>query len=187
MINLLPKNSKHASGRPGFGRKLAVLYIFVTVIIGGGAFGLAAYNQWLALQNTGNQAELNELKQRRVASTDLVAAASAINERIKNEAKYRDKRDWPEILDLAAAVTPTDVRLTGLKFAGEATLPLTITLTGETGSRRSIVLLKDKLANQPGVNAAEITAMARSLTNSVSKFTFTVTASYNAITSEVKK
>ncbi|MEK7548617.1 MAG: PilN domain-containing protein [Patescibacteria group bacterium] len=184
MINLLPKNAKRAGAHSGMLRKLTALYLLVTLVLGAGAAGLFAYNQWLGAQTSQNQTELDELKKRRNANKDLVAEAAFINDRLKTETKYRDGRDWPAILDLAATVTPVDVRLTGLKFSGEAAA-LIITLTGESASRRSIILLKDKLANQNGVNSTEITTLAENKTGSVKNFTFTVVGAYASPTKKV--
>lgn len=182
MINLLPKNARRAGAHANTLRKLTALYLLVTVALGAGAIGIVAYNQWLGALSAQNQTELDELKKRRSANQGLMTEAAFINDRLKTAAKYRDQRDWPAILDLAAAATPVDVRLTGLKFAGEASTALTITLTGEATSRRSVILLKDKLANQSGISSAEITALAEIKTGPTKKFTFTVSAAYAGAT-----
>lgn len=175
MLNLLPTEVKATHQQRSKLYLIIGLYIAVLLLLGLGAGGLGAYNLIVASDIKENQAVFDRLSQERTKSLPLIAEAVFVQDRLNAAGQYRQAVDYSQLLDALSSATPTDVRLTNLKAAAQADKKVGLTLTGQTNSRRSIILFKDKLGATGGFSSVEISSMSDGATQG---YLFSLTAVY---------
>ncbi|MDP3992987.1 MAG: PilN domain-containing protein [bacterium] len=174
MINLVPPEIKKLKGVRSLGFVLTLGYIVVTAALLLGLAGLVTYNYTQKIALGSEQAELDRLVAEKSKNKTIVDQAALIQNRVKSVANYKDAYDWNQVLVAVANSTPTNIRLTSIKVSSDADKPPTVTMTGETGERRSIVLFKDKLALTKPFSGASISSITESTAENNKTYTFSM-------------
>ena len=174
MINLIPPDRKKRQKIRSKAYFIVVIYIAVTAIIVLGWVGQTTLN-YIGKSNLGNkEAELATLKAQVGKNQDLLTMANFIQDRLNSSQSYQPS-SWNELLDAVANCQPTDSTLTKLNITSDEANSTTITIGGQSSSRRSIILFKDKLVDHLLFDSATITSISDSSTDESATFSFTIT------------
>lgn len=178
MINLLPSEVKQRRRHLSRLYLLTFVYILVSAVSVLGAIGLFSYNFSQNRQISDKEEQISQVDAQKSAQKEIVDEAIFIEDRLNNSSSYQDKTKWDDLLSQVAEATPTDVQLTNLKLAADANKPISLSLSGKTVDRRSIVLFKDKLSKDGHYSLVEITNISDT-GDSSNSFTFNITAQIN--------
>ena len=174
MINLVPPEIKQGKGLKSLVYAVSLVYFVLAAVLLLALAGLATYNYTQKIALSGQQTELDRLTAAKNKDKTLQNQAAFIQNRVKNATSYQSSYDWNQVLAAIAQSTPTSTRLTSIKVAADADKPPTVTMTGETGERRSIVLFKDKLALTKPFSGASISSITESTTDNIKTYTFSM-------------
>lgn len=183
MLNLLPPEIKRQRRLKSLLYSTTLLYIIIVVLLGLGAAALLTWKTVLESTINERQARIDQLVTERQAKNKVIAQAAFVEDRVKNAAQFRETRHWEEILNEIAASTPTDTNLTTIAVTTTADKPdqLTLSISGGTTDRRSIVLFRDKLENAEHISSTTIQSLSESVTDGVKQFVFTLSAMYSDV------
>lgn len=179
MINLLPPERKVAGHFYSRIYALSTVYLVVIVLLGLGAAGLATYNLTTGTTINEKQQTATELIAERNAHKKETVTAAFIEDRMKLASKYQDGQDWPNLLDQFDATVPTDVQLTSVKLASDASKAVNFSVAGTTTDRRSIILFRQKIAGNPTFGSATLQNITDTKVGDKKAFAFTIQFSLN--------
>ena len=177
MINLVPPEIKQRKGLKSLVYVVTLAYIVISSALVLGLAGLATYNYTQKIYLGSQQAEIERLAADKNKDKTLLSQAAFVQNRVKNAATYRSSYDWNLVLNAIAESTPSNTHLTSIKISSDATKPPTITLSGESTDRRSIILFKDKLATNKLIASAGITTLTESTSETNKTYTFSISVS----------
>jgi Tfp pilus assembly protein PilN len=175
MLNLLPPEYKERYKVYSRAYGVALVYFVILVLIGLSIVGIATYGFIQQGQISDKETQLASLNSQKATYNETAAKAAFIEDRLNSNAQYQDQQDWNSVLGSIAASTPSDVQLTSIKTALINQTTPTVTVTGSTANRRSIVLFKDKLATASGIKAPTLQSMTEKTDGSSKTFDFTIT------------
>lgn len=174
MINLLPPEVKQRHIVSSRIYTLTLLYIVVLVILGLGAVALGTYNLTLGGTRSEREATLASLVAEKEKYSKLISQAAFVEDRLKTAKTYQETRKYEEVLDYVATSTPVDVQVTGINITVNEKVSLTI--TGETRERRSVILFRDKLSQVTGLEPASVANITEGSDSKGKIFAFTITS-----------
>ncbi|MEK7202418.1 MAG: PilN domain-containing protein [Patescibacteria group bacterium] len=174
MINLVPPEIKKRKGVRSLTYVVTLCYIVLTAVLLLGLAGLATYNYTQKIALGSQQAELDRLIAEKNQHKTILSQAALIQNRVKSAAGYQSAYDWNQILTAVASSTPTNVSLTSIKISSDQSKPPTVAITGTTVERRSIILLKDKLALTKPFSGTSISSITESTADNNKTYTFSM-------------
>lgn len=174
MLNLVPPEVKKRKGIRSLAYIITLVYIILVSVLVLGLAGLISYNYTQRINLAGKQSQLDSLVAERNKSKDVLSQAAFIDNRVKNVAAYQSAYDWNIVLNAIAGATPTDLTLSSIKIASEADKLPTITISGKSSDRRSVILFENKLAITKPFSGASITSLTESKSEDETTYSFTI-------------
>lgn len=182
MINLLPSEIKnhYKVNSKIFG--ITVIYLLILAGIGVGLAAIFSLNLIDKSTISERESKLSGLQSQTKQNDTLTTQAAFVESRVSSASQYLEKNQWDQVTNLIASSTPTNVQLTSMKIAIDATKQTTaVTIAGNSPDRRSVVLFKDKLSAQQGFSSPVIQSLSDSKDGN-GIFTFGIQFVYKATT-----
>jgi len=182
MINLVPPEIRQRKNLKSLAYIITTTYVLILSVLALSWAGLSTYNYTQKVYLGNQQSEIDRLDAEKNKDRVLQSQAALIQNRLNNAATYQSSHDWEQVLDAIAESTPTTTSLTSIKAAVVVNKPPTVTVTGQSPDRRSIILFKDRLAVTNPFESVSITALTDTTTanndasskSPTSGFTFTI-------------
>lgn len=186
MINLLPPEAKARLARRRFNSRLIKIVIVLL------ALEIAGVGILWSWQQTAQ--ETRDLIEERVASLrlnlksfdNIREQAALIADRAADyQALQKNLIDWPAVLSDLAAATPADMTLSSFKTTPVGNT-LTVTISGEAGSRASVIAFRQSLENSPTF-AAMVFDSSTLIDSQSGRVSFNLTGKLETKTPEAEK
>lgn len=157
MLNLLPPERKENHRVYSLAYVIALFYIIAGVAIFLGAAGLATYNFTLSASNTSKEDRLQALEEEKTKNSEISNQAAFIEDRVNSQKTFQENTSWSQMLSSIASSTPTNITLNSLKSSADPeSKATTVTLSGSSTNRRSVLLFKDKLSSNDAYSSVII-------------------------------
>lgn len=174
MINLVPPEIKQRKGLKSLVYVVTLSYFVISLVLVLGLAGLATYNYTQKIYLSSQQAELDRLAAEKNKDKSILSQAAFVQSRVKGATTYQSSNDWNQVLVSIAQSTPTNTRLTSVRIASADNKSPTVTISGESTDRRSVILFKDKLLITKPFSGAGITSLTESTSETNKTYTFSI-------------
>lgn len=175
MINLLPPEIKNRYKVRSKVFGVATIYIIVLAIIGAGLAGVFFFNLLDQSIISNKESDLSALQNQTKQNDSLTTQAAFVESRVSAASQYQESVLWDETMTKIANFTPTNVQLSSIKIGIDSTKKIaTVSMSGSSPDRRSIILFKDKLATEKTYLSPVIQSMSESSATD-GEYTFGIT------------